>query len=524
MSDRLNELRTRSADKAKLKSWFSYAKTKDNARKVEPFRAWLTGLKSIHGAPHRLQIAWIIWQHPAHGDSIRLCYKETYKKDVDKDHEEEDAEGLDAFVKDGSEGQEDMDEPTRTGLLHRKHQLTRAYFAELSEEEKAEVLQRREAEFAERHAAYERLLKGEAASSVGELANRRRHAEAISHRVLESLCAQLQCKGVLILGEIVEGTSEGADGGDSEIFVSMVQHGSMPKHPNIDFATWAPAHSKAVVQAFADFVVACKKEEQGLLGNLCDPMPSLAGPPALCSQCLGSLLPLPASGPPAPPPAVPAAVQTKAAGRTLPPPTVAASRADGGAAQKAGKRKAKGKRRAVEAEAVESDAGDDDEDNAWSGGGGTDDELADDPFADEEDSSPRTPAGSPPPPVLLKYVPNSELQAVLNAMDPPQRRQRILELNSFTTYEFKREKNVARNKALFHSIFTEDPVSMLGISCPKRKRGEQSQGPAEPTRSSGRLTALATTGADGAGGESLTAAHSSYGQNNQLTAGGCHRA
>jgi hypothetical protein len=39
----------------------------------------------------------------------------------------------------------------------------------------------------------------------------------------------------------------------------------MPKHPNIDFTTWAPARSKAVVQAFADFVVACKKEEQGTL-------------------------------------------------------------------------------------------------------------------------------------------------------------------------------------------------------------------------------------------------------------------
>lgn len=188
MSDRLNELRARSADKAvsairinsvlnqqvrpiqKLKSWFSYAKTKDKARKVEPFRAWLTGLKSIHGAPRRLQIAWIIWQHPAHGDSIRLRYKETYKKDADEDHEEEDAEGLDAFVKDGSEGQEDVDEPTRAGLLHRKHQLARTYFAELGEEEKAEVLERREAEFAERRAAYERLLKGEAASTAEELA------------------------------------------------------------------------------------------------------------------------------------------------------------------------------------------------------------------------------------------------------------------------------------------------------------------------------------------------------------------
>ncbi|KAJ7705700.1 hypothetical protein B0H14DRAFT_2647268, partial [Mycena olivaceomarginata] len=331
---------------------------------------------------------------------------------------------------------------------------------------------------------------------------RRRYAEVVSHRVLESLCAQLQCKGVLILGEIVEGTSEGGDGGDGKIFVSMVQHGSMPKYPNINFTTWAPARSKAVVQAFADFVVACKKEEQGLLGNLCDPVSSLAGPPALCLQCMGSLLPLPASGPPAPPPAAPAAAQTTAAGRALPPPTVAVPRADGGAAQKAGKRKTKGKRRAAEAEA------DDDKDNAWSGGGGLDDELADDPFADEDNSLPRTPAGSPPPPVLLRHVPNSELQAALDAMDAPQRQRRILELNSFTEYEFEREKNVARNKALFHSLFPEDPASMLGISRPKCKPGEQNQTPADPTRSACHLAALATAGADGVGDESLTAAQS----------------
>jgi hypothetical protein len=43
---------------------------------------------------------------------------------------------------------------------------------------------------------------------------RRRHAEAISQRALDSMCAQMQCKGIVLLGEIV-------DGDDDEVFLSM---------------------------------------------------------------------------------------------------------------------------------------------------------------------------------------------------------------------------------------------------------------------------------------------------------------
>jgi hypothetical protein len=42
----------------------------------------------------------------------------------------------------------------------------------------------------------------------------RRHAEVMSQRALDSLCAQMQCKGIVLLGEIV-------DGGDDEVFLSM---------------------------------------------------------------------------------------------------------------------------------------------------------------------------------------------------------------------------------------------------------------------------------------------------------------
>jgi hypothetical protein len=37
----------------------------------------------------------------------------------------------------------------------------------------------------------------------------------------------------------------------------------LPQHPDIDFGSWAPVRSKAFVQAFADFLVACKKAEKG---------------------------------------------------------------------------------------------------------------------------------------------------------------------------------------------------------------------------------------------------------------------
>ncbi|KAJ7304806.1 hypothetical protein DFH08DRAFT_976586 [Mycena albidolilacea] len=89
----LNELRARAADSTKLKGWFSNAKTKDKTRKVEPFRAWLAGLTALRGAPRHMQMPWMLWQHPAHGEVLRSRYRKTFGKDADD--EEDDVDGLD---------------------------------------------------------------------------------------------------------------------------------------------------------------------------------------------------------------------------------------------------------------------------------------------------------------------------------------------------------------------------------------------------------------------------------------------
>jgi hypothetical protein len=44
---------------------------------------------------------------------------------------------------------------------------------------------------------------------------------------------------------------------------SRVQSGSLAKHPGIDFTKWAPVRSKAMLQMFADFLVASKKDQNG---------------------------------------------------------------------------------------------------------------------------------------------------------------------------------------------------------------------------------------------------------------------
>jgi hypothetical protein len=44
-----------------------------------------------------------------------------------------------------------------------------------------------------------------------------------------------------------------------------VTRGELPKHAGVDFAKWGPLRSKVVVQAFTDFLVACKKDEPGKL-------------------------------------------------------------------------------------------------------------------------------------------------------------------------------------------------------------------------------------------------------------------
>jgi hypothetical protein len=44
---------------------------------------------------------------------------------------------------------------------------------------------------------------------------------------------------------------------------SRVSRGELPKHAGIDFVKWAPVRSKALMQVFADFLVACKRGENG---------------------------------------------------------------------------------------------------------------------------------------------------------------------------------------------------------------------------------------------------------------------
>lgn len=47
--------------------------------------------------------------------------------------------------------------------------------------------------------------------------SRRANAETVSQRTLEALCNQMQCKGLLLLGEILEDEADE----DREVFLSM---------------------------------------------------------------------------------------------------------------------------------------------------------------------------------------------------------------------------------------------------------------------------------------------------------------
>ncbi|KAJ7339273.1 hypothetical protein DFH08DRAFT_812664 [Mycena albidolilacea] len=143
--------------KQKLKSWFSNAKTKQQSRKVEPFRAWLASIKAVKGAPRRIQLPWVLWQDASH---------EVYKKEADD--EEEEGSLFNPFEKDSDEG-EDGEGLTPAQLLHRKHCLTQTYFDELTEEEQEKVREKREEEYAARLAAHNRLMQGNAACTVEEL-------------------------------------------------------------------------------------------------------------------------------------------------------------------------------------------------------------------------------------------------------------------------------------------------------------------------------------------------------------------
>jgi hypothetical protein len=152
----------------KLKSWFSYAKTKDKSRKVEPFRAWLTNISVVKGAPRRVQLPWVLWQDDQHGEVLRTRYRDVYKKDADE--EEDNVEGMDAFEKEDDELAGEEESPTCAQLLHRKFHLAHTYFGELSEEEQQNVRDKRENDYAERREAYDRRLKGETDCTPEELA------------------------------------------------------------------------------------------------------------------------------------------------------------------------------------------------------------------------------------------------------------------------------------------------------------------------------------------------------------------
>ncbi|KAJ7871249.1 hypothetical protein B0H14DRAFT_2570952 [Mycena olivaceomarginata] len=440
-SDRLNELRACDAEQSKLKNWFSNAKTKEKTRKVEPFRAWLSSLTALRGAPRHVRMPWVLWQHEKHGEILRVRYRDLYGKNTDD--EEEDISSADAFEKEDEEEQAGNDDaaPTRAETLHRKLRFAQEYFTELAEEEQQELHVQREKNYQERRSAYEKALQGDTECSAEELEERRAHAEAISQRTLETLCAQLQCKGILILGEI-------ADVETDEIFLSMVQSGTMPGHPDIDFTKWAP----------------------DVLGALLIPGPASTSAPSLCAQCMGALISLQRSA------SEPPRRETSAK-----PPAASATAA--GSTEEGGEHRApKGKRRrgTEEAEEEESGAEEDEDDDNWSGGEERDDDL--------DQPAPSAPRASPSPPPSLRYPPKSPLQRALDAMDTPQRNHRIRDLNTLS-------ETIARNNELLRALFPVDAAMEVGLPQarkpkPAKAARSSTETPSEPRRSSRRLARL----------------------------------
>ncbi|KAJ7315444.1 hypothetical protein DFH08DRAFT_820694 [Mycena albidolilacea] len=389
-------------------------------------------------------------------------YRKTFGKDADD--EEDDVDGLDGFEKeDGDDVDEDT--PARAQTLHRKRRLAVAYFEELDEEEQAHMQAEREKDFVDRRNAYERALKGETECSTEELADssvyasRRRHAEVVSQRALQSLCAQMKCKGILVLGEIVDGEEE-------EIFISMVQEGALPGHPDIDFSAWTPLRSKGLLQSFADFLVACKKAEMGeapryrFRGDTSASSSNPAGAPAntpdtpaLCAQCMGPLIPLqrPASNVPAADPA-PNAVEDSL-------PKVRVQRGGGHkrGRKEPGEREAEdsgSRRRRMNGRAVARMLS-----------------ATNDPFADDEDEDQGDQGdqgGTPPPPPSLRYPPNAPLQRALDA-------------NGYAPaeYEFDRERNIARNQESSAPWSRRTPVPRRG-GAPEPTRAGLDSGPPCP--------------------------------------------
>jgi hypothetical protein len=153
----------------KLKNWFSNAKTKEKTRKVEPFRAWLSSLTALRGAPRHVRMPWVLWQHEKHGEILRVRYRDLYGKNADD--EEEDISSADAFEKEDEEEQAGNDDaaPTRAETLHRKMRFAQEYFTELAEEEQQELHVQREKNYQERRSAYEKALQGDTECSAEEL-------------------------------------------------------------------------------------------------------------------------------------------------------------------------------------------------------------------------------------------------------------------------------------------------------------------------------------------------------------------
>ncbi|KAJ7801887.1 hypothetical protein B0H14DRAFT_3782301 [Mycena olivaceomarginata] len=295
-------------------------------------------------------------------------------RDGEKEGQEKEDKEEDKEEGEREEGEGDH-APTHVELLQRKYRLAKAYFDELSKDEQEEVVKIREDDYQDRRAAHDRMVQGQKASSTEELAKCHQHAESISQRTLDELCVQMQCKGMLVLGEVVEG--------DEEVFLSLVQHGAMPQHPDINFSKWTPVRSKGILQAVVDFLVAYKKEEKGLSTDLRDPTPhgTLAptDTPALCSQCMGSLLPLPPNvldgtrvGDRVQEPVLPADSRTKNTSVT-----------GGATGSKRGERKEEGKEgKEAKKRTGAEESSEEEEDIGWDG---SDAERDDDPLADEEE-------------------------------------------------------------------------------------------------------------------------------------------
>ncbi|KAJ7336989.1 hypothetical protein DFH08DRAFT_813283 [Mycena albidolilacea] len=153
---------------SKLKGWFSNAKTKEKPRKIEPFRTWLASLTALRGSPRHIQMPWMSWQHPTHGEVLRAHYWAEFGKDADN-KEEDVIDRLNGFEKEDS-GATDEDTPHQAQTLYRKQRLALMYFDELGEEEQAHMQAEREKDFVVHRNTYKKTLKGKTECSEEELA------------------------------------------------------------------------------------------------------------------------------------------------------------------------------------------------------------------------------------------------------------------------------------------------------------------------------------------------------------------